>query len=353
MSSDEDKKQELDATRMTSPLASVQLLNKPKVIPGKDRIVAAKVQGWDVVVSKDFFKEDANKALCVFFEPDALLDPNNDEFKYLDSKKGRLIGRKKMPGGIWSQGLCAPLNIVSYYGLKPEDLRIGQDLTSALKVTKYVAQSEVVQYNKAAGFPPFPDHCVPKTDERNVQSAPELFEAIQGRAISVTLKLDGASMTVTSDGQICGRNYIWDREDKSNEAYFKAERKFKILDKIKGSGYSVQGELVGPKIQGNSLGLEEVNWFVFNVFYKGKYLPHADVIKLCTAWEFYVVPSLDYKFKLEKQTSLEDWMAMVDQLKYPISQKPAEGIVVKTEDHNDDQPRISFKIISRNYKQAA
>lgn len=344
MSSEE----KLDATRLTSPLASVQLLTKPRNIPGKDRIVAAKVQGWDVVVSKEFFKE-GQIPVCIFFEPDALLDPENEEFKTYDSKKGRRITSKKLYG-VFSQGLCLPVDIVKSYGINLKDLHVGQDVTSVLKVTKYVAPTEIVQYNKAAGFPAFPANIVPKSDECNVQSAPELFEAIQGRSISVTLKLDGASMTVTSNGQICGRNFIWDREEKVNEHYFQAEKKFQILEKINGTGFHVQGELVGPKIQGNPLSLKEVDWFVFNIFYQGSYLPHAQVIKLCAEWGFNVVPSVE---NFDPKASLEDWMDMVDQLKYPISQKPAEGIVVKTEDHGGNLivvPRISFKIISRNYK---
>jgi RNA ligase (TIGR02306 family) len=364
----EQKDEQYDATRLTSPLASIQLLRNPRPIPGKDNIVAASVQGYDVVVSKDFFKDET--PACIFFEMDALLDPQNDAFKDLDSKKGRRVVSKNFSGGFVSQGFCAPLSVLTQYGLDPEKVRVGQDVTSALKVTKYLVPKEAFQYNKGAGFPAFPSDTVPKTDELNVQSAnkkqnelamsgPEMFAAVQNRRISITLKLDGSSMTVTSDGEICGRNYIWDREDKSNKDYFEVARKLKILEKIKGSGYHVQGELVGPKIQGNRLGLKEVDWFVFNIFSKGKYLPHSEVVKLCLEWGFSVVPSLDPelfdKKEQDMETRMKNWLQVVDKLTYPYpaSDKPAEGIVVKTEDHGENLPRISFKMMSRNYKAAA
>ena len=60
--------------RDTSPLASIQKVHTPKPIIGRDKIVTATVQGFTVVVNKtDFFSNDETSALCIFFEPDALL----------------------------------------------------------------------------------------------------------------------------------------------------------------------------------------------------------------------------------------------------------------------------------------
>ena len=333
------------ATRDTSYLASVQRLHSSQPLPNRDKIVLAQVLGYKVIVTKDFFSRGNESALVVFFEKDALLDPDNEDFAILDSPKGRLVTNRKMYGVI-SEGFVAPLSVVKSYGLHAHELTEGQDLTEIMKVSKYVSPSEKVQYRPPKpDFKAFPSYLVPKTDEPNFQSKPELLEAIRDRAIVVTVKLDGASMTVTSDGQLCGRNYVWEKEDKNNEPYFGAERKYQILSKIKESGYHFQGELCGPKIQNNTAGFEDIKWCIFNVMEKGQYLTHKDILALCHEWGFDTVPEVKLESRPE---NAEDWLKLAESLVYPGSGKPIEGLVVKTDD--DKGPRISFKVISRIYK---
>jgi len=335
-------------TRETSFLASVQRLHSPQPLPKKDKIVWAQVLGYKVIVSKDYFPDGISSVLVVFFEEDALLDPDNEAFSDLDSDKGRLVSKRKMYGVV-SEGFVAPLLVVKHYGVNLEELKEGQDLTQILKVTKYVKPSETNQYKKKPKpqqepLKDFPSYLVPKTDEPNFQSKPELLEAIKDRKIVVTVKVDGSSMTVTSDGQICGRNYIWEKEDKSNEPYFVAERKYQIISKIKDSGYHFQGELCGPKIQNNTAGVEGVQWFIFNVMENGKYLSHKDTQALCEEWGFDTVPELNLESRPE---TVEEWLKLAESQVYPLSGKPVEGLVIKTDD--DKGSRVSFKVISRIY----
>lgn len=335
-------------TRETSFLASVQRLHSPQPLPNKDKIVLAQVLGYNVIVSKDYFSEGKSSVLVVFFEEDALLDPDNEEFKDLDSSKGRLVSKRKMYGVI-SQGFVSPLTVVKSYGLNPEELKEGQDLTQIMKVVKYVKPSENNQYKKKPKpqqepLKDFPSYLVPKTDEPNFQSKPEFLEAIKDRKIVVTIKVDGSSMTVTSDGQICGRNYIWEKEDKSNEPYFVAERKYQIISKIKDSGYHFQGELCGPKIQNNTAGIDGVKWCIFNVMENGKYLSHKDTQALCEEWGFDTVPELKLESRPE---TVEEWLKLAESQVYAASGKLVEGLVIKTDD--DKGPRVSFKVISRIY----
>lgn len=343
-------KDSVPIVRETSPLASVQYVHSPKSIPNRDQIVTAKVQGFTVVVNKNQFFSAENKTLCIFFQPDSLLDTENEDFKFLESKKGRLVTTKKMYG-VFSQGLCMPLDMVKTYGLDPNILKEGQDLTQDLKVTKHVSDEEKTQYVAVPNMTaPFPTQTVPKTDEPNLQSLADVLASIQDRHVTVTIKVDGSSMTVTDDGKLCGRNFEWTEKDNSNSGYFEMDEKYKIREQIKGTGLQFQGELCGPKIQNNPLGLNEKKWLVFNVFDSNtnQYLAHTKVVELCDKFGFDTVPCLyddvlvsDLPFK-----SVQDWLEFANKQVYATNKKTAEGIVVKTVDKHS---RVSFKVISQVY----
>jgi len=346
--------------RETSPLASVQRLHSPRPILNRDQIVTAQVQGFTVVVKiAEFFVRGVNLdpadphyaqgVLCVFFEPDALLDPAQDLFRFLDSPQGRRVKTKRM-FGVYSQGVCCPVTVVALYGMDPTTLAEGQDLTAALRVTKYIDPAEASQYVASpTEHAPFPPH-VPKTDEPNLQSHPEFLQQLVGRRVTVTLKMDGASMTVTSDGQLCGRNYTWDVRSTSNASYFAADARYAIRSTLQQhpEKVAVQGELLAPKINKNQAGVKDVTWLVFNVFRDGQYLPHRDVEDLCRRWGFFTVRCLhlDVAATDLPYRTLEDWLDYADTLTYD-NQRSAEGIVVKTSDGLE--PRLSFKVLSRRY----
>lgn len=342
--------------RETSPLASVQKVQYVASIPRRDNLVAARVLGFHVIVRKDdFFKDDCKESLCVFFETDTLLDPQDPRFKFMDSKKGRLVERKKLYG-IQSDGLCMTLESL---GLSPLDVFVGQDLCTQLNVSKYVAPSEKHQYvpKQRTGSRPFPVDVVPKTDEQNVQTlfssklGIEFLDAIKNRRVTVTIKVDGSSATFTHCGKICGRNFEWTEQDNSNAMYFEMESKHNILAKLRGTSYCVQGEVCGPKINGNHLGLTENHFYVFNIFdtLKNCYIPHTDLKDLCVGWGFETVPCLfyDVDFKSLGMATVDVWVSYVNDLKNQSNQSPVEGVVIKT---CDGAPRISFKVLSTVYK---
>ena len=347
--------------RETSALASVQRVHSPCAIEGRDIIVTASVQGFKVVVKKtEFFTPGVNLVpsdpqyatgvLCVFFQPDSLLDSDNDEFKFLDSSRGRLIATKKM-FGVYSQGLCVPLSVLAKYGLDPSRVVETQDVTLETKTSKYVAPEELPQYKGISGIPPgnpFPTNQVPKTDEPSLQTSLKYLKMIKGRRVTITIKMDGSSMTVTSDGKLCGRNYQWTDRTPSTEAYYKVNDRFQIVEKIRGSGYSFQGELVGPKINKNTAGIGDLEWMVFNVCKDYVYLPHSEVKRLCEEYKFQTVPCLYEDVSADELPfhTIDDWLEFADNQVY-ANQARAEGIVVKTSDGLS--PRISFKVLSRVY----
>jgi hypothetical protein len=59
----------------------------------------------------------------------------------------------------------------------------------------------------------------------------------------------------------------------------------RLEEKLKDSGFAIQGELVGPGVQCNRLSLKEMELHVFNVIKLGnrKAVSHDDAVKFCAS----------------------------------------------------------------------
>lgn len=107
-------------------LASIKTISQLLPIKGKDRIVLAIIDGWNVIVKKDEFSVGDQ---CVYIEIDSVL-PEKPEFEFLRSKGFRIKTMKL--GETISQGICFPLSI-----LPPGDYKVGQDVTDIIGVRQY------------------------------------------------------------------------------------------------------------------------------------------------------------------------------------------------------------------------
>ncbi len=119
---------------------------------------------------------------------------------------------------------------------------------------------------------PFPDF-VPKTDEIRVQLLADALERHRGKEFIVTEKLDGSSFTTfqyQTEFGICSRNQWIDETDTSSK-YVAIARSFQLKEKLAetvsrlGCDLAVQGEMIGPGIQGNKYKLGFVTLRVFNI----------------------------------------------------------------------------------------
>lgn len=88
-----------------------------------------------------------------------------------------------------------------------------------------------------------------------------------------TIKMDGSSMTVyVNEGThgVCSRNLELDMEEPANaeNAFVKTAREQVLPILLAGNwgNIALQGELVGPGIQGNPEGLDSLKFFVYNIF---------------------------------------------------------------------------------------
>ena len=333
---------------MDRKLASIQVIKELNPITGADAILCAKVLGWECVVKKNEFNVGDK---CVYFEIDSVLPIAswNDHLRKEEGKKLR-VKTIRLRGQL-SQGLAMPLSI-----LPSGEYEIGQDVTALVGVEKYepiipAHLSGVVRGN----FPAF----LHKTDEVRLQSEPNvLAEAIsRGLVLVGTLKMDGTSFTAyrrDEDFGVCSRNL--DLKETDDNAHWKMARKLKLEEILRGesSNLCIQGEMVGPGIQGNKLGLKEPELYLFNLFdiNVGKYLSHDCVCRFSAKYNLKVVKEIKrFDFTIDKPVSVGDLLQMANDLNYDNG-SPAEGIVWRSKcgTHSEVlKGRLSFKTISSRF----
>lgn len=339
---------------MERKLASVQVIDSIENIEHADKIVKAKIMGWDVIIRKGEFKP---KDLCVFFEIDSIL-PDVEWSKFMKSKKYRVKTYKIR--GILSQGLALPINIL---GENTGPYEVGDDVTKFLGVTKHEnSDRQLSEQRKTVGkFPTF----IPKTDEIRIQSALGMLEELKEMDFYYSTKYDGSSGTfynLNDKHYICSRNLIVDVSPRGsvvdstiNNRYTRVSRKYNL--QYLPNNFAIQGEVCGPKIQGNKLKLKENDLFVFDVYdmSKNHYLNYNELLDFCEIWGLQTVEIERVVFQNENNyfdVSLDNFL-LAAKGNYPNTDVIREGIVVRplierrsiTLKHE----RFSFKVINNDY----
>jgi RNA ligase (TIGR02306 family) len=318
-------------------------------IPGADKICLAHIRGWQCVVKIDEFSVGD---LAIYFVIDSIPDFSDPNTELVRKRGGRVKTCKLR--GVVSQGLLAPMSWLESRGYSIGDTLEGEDVTEKMGVTKYVSQEEEYQYfgalaNKAEGgsFP----LGIPKTDEKKLQSYPEFLDYINERRIVITRKEDGCSATfVFQDGvfQVCGRNCAWTEPRKETSHYFTIAAKESIETKMRqlNQNLAIQGEIVGPKINGNRLKLSVLQFRVFRVWNinEARFLWWSEVLEVCQQLSLDHVPVVFWGNATELDLSLGGLLQLAEDQRYAAGIL-AEGIVVKAD---EGQP-ISFKVISNKY----
>lgn len=338
---------------MSRKLASIQRVVGCTPISGADRIESAQVLGWQVVVPKGAYSAGD---LCIYLEIDSV-PPDTDAFRFLWAKPGApaserpgnyRLKSKRMRGAL-SQGCIFPTSILP----DGTSLSEGLDVSDILGVVKWETPSTEVG-------DPYPTHILPKTDEIRIQSMPEILEELRGVECYSTVKADGSSMTVLrhdlsedSIFQVCSRNFAL--HDVPGCQFWKTARAYGLHENLP-MNFAVQGELVGPGIQKNRLGLDIHKFLVFSVYHitTRTYLG-LDALRLfCTPLGLEMV-EIDDEFIMNTDVG---GMLQKSSGFYSGSGLPREGIVVRPRKpvlsqalsaYNGKESFSSFKVISNEY----
>lgn len=327
-------------------LATIRKIDALNPIEGADAIECATVGGWKVVAQKGLYKEGD---LAVYFEIDSWipfeLAPflcKGKEPREFEGIKGERLKTIKLRGQL-SQGLLMPLeeackNIDS-------ELFEGLDVSFPLNIIKWEKPINAQLAGVCKGnFPTL----IPKTDQERCQNLKKEIDAARDFVFEVTEKLEGSSMTVyqiKGEFGVCSRNM--DLKETEGNSFWATARKDGIQEKMRAVDefwdFAIQGELIGPGIQGNIYKLSQPEFRVFDVYniQTGEYLkPHArrDLIERMGLNH---APVLDDMFVLND--GIEELLTLAEG-KSRIADVEREGIVFK-----QTEGGMSFKAISNKY----
>jgi len=323
-------------------LAYIGAIKTVEAIPNADKIVrieafCADGGTWSAIAQKDEFRVGSR---CEVYLQDALLPKDNEKFAFMEKYKYRV--RMIRLRGVPSEALVLPLDIST----KGD---IGDDITGQMGVTKYEKPLPASLGGKAAGY--FPSF-IPKTDEVNFQKVPELVEEMQRGIFYITEKADGISCTFFhNDGHfgVCSRRIEYQND--TDSLYWRLARKYnmpEILPKL--GNIAIQAEGVGPGIQGNPMGLDDIEIRVFDVYDidKQMYYNGSGVVSLCADYNWPMVQVVKVMPNGMSLTS-EDWRKLAEGTYANGEQR--EGIVVRPfNERMVGQRRLSFKVINLLYK---
>lgn len=257
-------------------LATVRKVIDIAPIPGADAIECVTVDGWKVVSKKGEYQVGGN---ALYLEVDSWVPETLAPFLCKDKREfngvsGARLRTIKLRGQI-SQGLLLPV---------PEGAIEGDDLTEMLGIQKYEAPIPADLQGIMKG--PFPSF-VRKTNQERIQNlVAELEEWVTaGLEWEVTEKLDGSSLTAylfQGEFGVCSRNL--DLLETAGNSYWKLARDNKLEELLRATGrnLAVQGELIGPNVQGNPYGVGAPQLHVFDVYDidQGRYLTSPERMAL-------------------------------------------------------------------------
>lgn len=227
------------------------------------------------------------------------------------------------------------------------------DVTTFLQIRKYEkpipAELAGVSVGHIPGF-------LIITDEDNLRSTPEAVPEMYGRPYYITRKEDGSSGTYFIRNEtfgVCSRRVHL--KESENNGFWRMAKKYDIENVLKtafpNQNIAIQGEVVGPGIQKNKLGVKELEFRLFNMFdiNSRSYFDYTRLVEFTTKYNIPMVPLINegsaFGYTLEELVKLA-----MDQ-KYPTD-GPAEGIVIRPKEpfySNTLKKSWSGKVINDRY----
>lgn len=356
-------------------LATIRTIDAINPIPNADAIEVATVGGWNVVVKKGEFSVGE---LALFLEVDSWVPYELAPFlskgklprEYM-GVEGERLKTVKLRGQL-SQGLLLPLQNVwqklvdtslelyppdwqTFFAIVDGKWKVFEefrefDYSERLGILKWEPQIPAQLAGMMKGnFPSF----IQKTDQERIQNIKREIEdilAADDELFEITEKLDGSSMTVYwRDGEfgVCSRNI--DLKESDDNAFWKMAKSLNLKEKLDNYGRNIalQGELIGPGIQGNQYSLTTHEFRIFDVYdivHGEKELPtqRGDTLH-DLGLEYDGVPFLGYKRLNFFGSNIVEILQSAEG-KSAFNGSEREGLVFKSMTRN-----FSFKAISNKW----
>lgn len=339
-------------------LATIRKIDALRPIVGADAIECAIIGGWTCVVKKGEFTAGD---LAVYLEIDSWVPTELAAFlskgkepREFEGIKGERLRTVKLRGQL-SQGLLLPLeptcaNIES-------ELFDGLDVSLPLNILKWERPMNAQLAGQAKGN--FPT-AIPKTDQERCQNlVKEIDQAITDKLqFEVTEKLEGSSMTVyLIDGVfgVCSRNL--DLKETEDNTFWQVARRDGIEEKLRSldmDNVAIQGELVGPGIQGNIYKLSKPEFWVFDIYNikmgeyvtpaaRRRYVDQLGLLHVPVITHQTIVPCIPMYF-LTSWGAVDELLTWAEGPSAITTSQEREGIVFKQVDGG-----MTFKAISNRY----
>ena len=321
-------------------MATVRRIDTINPIPDADSIECAVIGGWKVVTKKGEYKPGD---LAVYCEIDSWI-PNElapflskGEPKEYNGIKGERLRTVRLRKQL-SQGLLLPYSILGRIGAEDED--VSEELT----IQKWEAPINPQLAGQVKGN--FPSR-IPKTDQERVQNLSKELEQYADQVFEVTEKLEGSSMTCYMiDGEfgVCSRNMDLKRDE--NNTFWRVAIEQGIENKMRtlaSDNYAIQGELIGPGIQGNIYNLNKHTFRVFDIYDidAGEYVFPETRHQIVEALGLTHVPLIGF---LAIQANMDYLLETAEGMSLLNDKQEREGLVYKAA-----QGQFSFKAISNKY----
>ena len=314
---------------MNDKLATIQRIKAVSPCPNSDNLDLVQVLGWQVVTKRG---EYSVGDLAVYITIDTIL-PERPEFEFLRNKNFRIKPIRLR--GSESAGILFPLSILPPHKADAEglDLYEGSDVTNTIGCLHYEKPIPAELAGQALGM--LPGFLI-MTDESNLRSYPDALPELWGRPYYITRKDDGCSGTFFVNADefgVCSRR-IHLKESEGN-GFWRMARKYDLANVIKAAfpnqAMAIQGEVCGPGIQDNHLGLTELELHVFNLFdikTRG-YLNYEKLTQFCKDHCLTMVTTIGEGTAFG--FNIEELVKFASEQKYPNG-FPAEGVVVRPQE---------------------
>jgi len=337
---------------MARKLARIVRIDSITAIRKADSLECAHIGGWPVVVRKDENYVAGDRA--IYLELDTFLPEGNPAWQFLvdklpaefNGRVGHVLRTMTLRGQV-SQGMLVKL---------PADLKdapLGQEVTDYLGVCKFEEPLPPDLLGKARGYR---SSLVPSTDEERVQNldeelkewtqAPagelvwEMTEKVEGNACSFAL-LDSEFHVLSS--QV---DYL----ESDDIPHWIVARRYKVEEILRAHfgdrQVVLQGELVGPGIEGNIYRLTEYDFYLFRVYdvATGSWMSPAQRHAFAREVGIPHAPVIDEAFEFKPGMGPAELLAMADGPSAINPTRRREGVVYKGVNH-----KLRFKVVSNKY----